>query len=179
VAGQTEHEAFQNFLNPLQLALSCVSNAVLHRTTYDPHVQPHVLILNQNTPVRIDSGRGIALYVAHHFRIIEADDPRGPWKVSTAGYAYALGDRDGREIIAFHWHPSSPNKVTSPHLHLGPVAQVGHDQLRGAHIPTGRIALEDVLRLAIAEFGAPARRADWDDVLRTTKAAFTDWRTWG
>jgi hypothetical protein len=50
--------------------------------------------------------------------------------------------------------------------------------LQGAHVPTGRIALEELLRMAIAEFGARPRRKDWEQVLERTQAGYEDWRTW-
>lgn len=46
------------------------------------------------------------------------------------------------------------------------------------HIPTGRVSLEDVLRLAIAEFGVQGQRADWREVIGGTQAKFEQWRTW-
>jgi hypothetical protein len=64
--------------------------------------------------------------------------------------------------------------MTAPHLHLGAGAAEGRlrPDLAGAHLPTGHIALQDVLRLAIAELGVRPTRPDWDDVLRTTREAY-------
>jgi hypothetical protein len=41
---------------------------------------------------------------------------------------------------------------------------MGRPELINAHFPTGRIALEDVLRLAITEFGVRPPRSDWAEV---------------
>ena len=54
---------------------------------------------------------------------------------------------------------------TSPHMHLGPAAEIGFTDLGRAHLPTGRIGLADVLRLAIRDLGAEPRRDDWREVL--------------
>ena len=39
------------------------------------------------------------------------------------------------------------------------------------HLPTGQVAIEDVIRLAIVEFGVRPRRADWAAVLARTVQA--------
>ena len=46
------------------------------------------------------------------------------------------------------------------------------------HFPTGRVSLEDVLHLAIKEFGAKPARADWEEVLEETQATYEALRTW-
>ncbi len=140
------------------------------RATYDPRVQPQVIVLNRNAPVLLGRS-GVSLYVAHHVGIVESDEPSAPWHALTSGYVYPLGDTEGRELVAFHWHPSAPNIVTNPHLHLGPIAKAGHQRLAVAHIPTGRVSLQDVLRLAITELGVSVQREDWDDVLQATRIA--------
>jgi hypothetical protein len=46
-----------------------------------------------------------------------------------------------------------------------PGSGVGREELQKAHIPTGRVELEDVLLLAIREFGVRPRRDDWEEIL--------------
>jgi hypothetical protein len=77
---------------------------------------------------------------------------------------YALEDAGGAEILSYHWHPEGRSAVREPHLHLGPSAKVGLTILANAHLPTGRLALVNILRLAISEFGVVPRRDDWADV---------------
>lgn len=112
------------------------------------------------------------------YRIVEDSGPRGPWKVETIAYYYALEAESGREILAYHWHPDTGFPVTTPHMHLGPEAAVGHQLLAQSHLPTGRISMEDVLRLAITDFHVEPNRPDWEDVLAGTQAAYFTWRTW-
>ncbi len=62
--------------------------------------------------------------------------------------------------------------MTWPHLHLSQ-ASIGHPAtLLGAHLPTGRIALEEVIRLADLDLGVRPRRPDWSEVIRETQEAF-------
>jgi hypothetical protein len=44
--------------------------------------------------------------------------------------------------------------------------------------PTGHVALEQVLRLAVAELGVKPLRTDWSEVLGGTQTAFEEWRSW-
>jgi hypothetical protein len=85
------------------------------------------------------------------------------------GYQYTLRDIDGREIIAYHWHPEGRSHVTTPHIHLGPGAEMGRRDLARAHLPTGQVMLEDVLRFAITELGVRPLRRDWSEVLDRTR----------
>jgi hypothetical protein len=71
--------------------------------------------------------------------------------------------------FAFHWHPDGKSDVTWPHLHVY--------EERKLHVPTGRVAIEQIVRLAI-DLGAPPIRDDWEDVLARSLSRFQDWRTW-
>lgn len=60
--------------------------------------------------------------------------------------------------------------MTYPHLHIGRgatgnVTTFGPRGLHRIHFPTRHITIEDVLRLAIAEFGVEPRRPDWERIL--------------
>jgi hypothetical protein len=50
-------------------------------------------------------------------------------------------------------------------------------RLTDAHIPTGRITVEQVLRLTI-ELGAAPRREDWEEVMRDAQEKHERYRTW-
>ena len=63
--------------------------------------------------------------------------------LDTTGYHYAFEDADGKEIIVYHWHPTSP--VTGPHLHIGAGANAARPELSRVHLPTGQITWPDVL----------------------------------
>lgn len=65
-----------------------------------------------------------------------------------------------------------------PHLHVGAAMGPNAATILGGHVPTGRVAMEDVLRLLI-ELGVQPRRDDWQAVLDETQSAFERWRSWG
>lgn len=180
MAGRKPAEAVQRFFGPVQRALSCVTPAVVRVSSYDPG-GPHVLVLNDNEPVRLRGRTALWLSVKMQFRVLESrEEGRGPWKVNTAAYHYALRDAPTREFFSYHWHPEAAEegrRIEHPHLHVWDEGRVGA-LLRKAHLPTGRVALEEVLRLLITDLGVKPRRADSERVLRETQAAFQRWRTW-
>jgi hypothetical protein len=178
MAGRTPREAVNNFLGHLQLALPCVTPSVLVVSGgYYPRAEPHAATIGEGNPVRLTGSARISLVVKHDYRVVEDSGSHGPWKVSTSGYLYSLKDHDSHDILSYHWHPTERSIVTYPHLHLGAGANVGRPELAIAHLPTRRIALEDVLRLAIREFGVRPRRSDWAEVLDSAQAAYEDWQT--
>ena len=68
-------------------------------------------------------------------------------------------------ILAYHWHPVGVSPVTAPHLHLG--GQLMDVDVGKAHLPTGVVSLQAVLRLAIADLGVAPLRDEWREVLAT------------
>ena len=125
--------------------------------------------LRSGEPVRLRGPERIRLRVRFRIRVTQADPPRGLWDAQTAAYEYRLSDESAREILAYHWHPEGPSQVQTPHLHLGPAAEVGRAALLAAHLPTGPVAIQEVLRLAVESFGVEILRRDWDQVLRATQ----------
>lgn len=167
MVGRTSAEAVHHFIEPLQRALSCVTDAVIHVSSgYFPRAEPHGAELSENpAALRTRGSNSIHLFVTISY-VIEHVDGREPWRVRVTGHNFTLDDSSRREILAYHWHPVGVSAVTMPHLHLGPGALVGRDELRVAHLPTGAVALADVIRLAITDFGVVPRRADWAAVLQ-------------
>lgn len=88
----------------------------------------------------------------------------GAWEAAPALYYYDLRDADDREIVSYHWHPQVFG-IAFPHLHLGPGAKAGRPELQTAHLPTGTVALPDVVLLAVRDFGVTPLRPDWPAVL--------------
>jgi hypothetical protein len=175
LAGRTPHEATHAFLEKLRLALSCVTDAVLNnRGGSWPSETPHVVVLADGGPQRISSAElDVWLRVSMNYRLVEEPGPRGPWRVTTTSYMYALENGAGVEYVGYHWHPQVPGN-TRPHLHVRGEDENWHK----LHMPTGRIALEDVVRFAVEELAVEPRRGDWSEVLDSTQEGFEAWRTW-
>lgn len=144
---------------------------------YTPGLE-HSLSPDRGEPVRLAGDDELCLSTIFMYRVVRAERGRDPWKVEATAYYHALETPDAKEIVAFHWHPSQASTFAHPHMHLG--AGIGADLgiLEKTHIPTGRIALEDVLKFAILELGVEPKRDDCHDVLSETRAAFEERRTW-
>lgn len=177
MAGRTPHEAVEAFLDPLRRAVSCVTREVMVLSPRGRESgRVHAAALADGLPVPLQ-GCGLSLYAVLHYEIVEADDERGPWKVATQAYAYSLQSAEGQEVLTYHWQPDGLGPDW-PHLHIGtPVLRAGAPLDRKKHLPTGRIALEDVISLAI-ELGAEPLRPDHIEVLAASRDVFHRWRTW-
>ena len=181
MAARTPAEAVNNFLDPLQRVISCVTQAQLNvKGGYYPTTdEPHALVLGNGLPQKLSGETDLSLVVKQFYYVIRVEDPdRGPWKVSTAEYNYNLRDTDNRVVLAFHWHPAERFKVRHPHLHLDQGARLGREDLHRTHIPTGRIFIEEVIRFIITELEVESLRDDWEKVLSEAEAAHQIWRTW-
>jgi hypothetical protein len=184
MAGRTAAEAVNNFLTPLQHALSCVTlevPSVGGGYHVSPMSDPPQVLLFQNNPVILGHDKRFALKLIQQYRVVEGEGERGPWKVSTVAYYYTL-EIPGparQEVLGYHWHPQERNAITYPHLHLYQGAGVLQHNLLKAHLPTARIAIEDLLRFVITQLGVLPLRKDWEVILAETQDAFQQWRMWG
>lgn len=140
--------------------------------------QTHAVVPNAGETVDLAGKRRLGLASQFYYRVEKAEGESGPWKVTTEAYQHALEDEDGREIIAYHWHPERGSAYNYPHLHIGTGIGASLGEIHKRHFPTGRVSLEDVLRLVIKEFGAEPARADWEEVLEETQATYEVRRTW-
>jgi hypothetical protein len=103
---------------------------------------------------------------------VETEAPSKAWHVISSGYSYSLSDATGQEIIAYHWHPGGRSPIGFPHLHIEAGAHVRNPQVARAHLPTGRILLEEVLRLTIREFGVQTLHDDWEQIFTESQLAY-------
>jgi hypothetical protein len=150
----------------MQQAISCVTPSILRGPTGYRRLAERVdLVLGSGEAVRLRGPERTHLRVRLRVRVAQAEPPRGLWDARTAAYEYRLSDQDDREILAYHWHPDGQSHIQTPHLHLGPAAEVGRASLLAAHLPTSSVSLHHVLRLAVESFGVAPVRRDWDRVL--------------
>ena len=181
LAGETPYEAYDNFRHRLQKSLSCINKEAhlwaLSTNGYSPG-HDHALAPDRGEPVKLSGERDVSLTAFFAYRVESVEGENGTWKVTTTAYLHALEDSKQQEIIAYHWHPSQGSAFNFPHLHIGRGIGADLGEIHKNHIPTGRVALEELLRLAIGEFGVEARRADWREVIDENQAEFERGRSW-
>lgn len=189
MAGRNLTEAYRNYIKPLQAALNCITAARLTLRKGDELIlnKPFSVVLNDMDAVRLKGITPIDFTAGQIVRIIKTDDvDRGPYKVSTVRYFYTFwttGDQP-EEILSFQWTPeeTGPGVVPFPHLHIGPAIISGQNVVRSkdlhkAHIPTGRVSIEAIVRLAITELGTTPQKRRWERILNQSELAFTEWKT--
>jgi len=166
--GRTRAAARDAFLAPLCRSLSCVTDVQI--IVSGRSGDPAALTLSQEPlPLRSAVSGVLQLRIRQQFRLVQ--EGRSHWRVSTVAYDYRLDDDAGRESVAWHWHPGS--RITHPHVHVAGLA-IG----ARAHLPTGRVSIESVLRLLLDDLGVPARRPDYADVLAEAERLFIRQRRW-
>ena len=101
-------------------------------------------------------------------------------KIRTTSYTYAVElAATNQEVVAFHWEGHRAGKFLAPHLHIGYATKTEFPHLPPkAHIPTGRVAFEDVIYFMIQELGVPPLQRDWKDVIAQTRQPFMVEKSW-
>ena len=169
MAGKTPPRAVANFLRPIRKAVACITKTALSVQCSDPS-SVQVLLLGTGDPVELRSDtEKIAITMLMNYRVIPADGELGKWKVQTVGYYYNLLVND-EERLAYHFHPTTP-RIWFPHIHIR------EPRTRKLHLPSGRISMEEFIRLLITEYGVKPTR-DWESALIDTQKRFEKYRTW-
>lgn len=170
--GRTAARARDAFLEPLKRALTCVTTAQFLASYTKAHEELGALTLSEDPlPLRSSTRGDLSFVLVHSFRMVK--ESARSWHVSTAAYYYRLDDADHRELISWHWHPDPLPGPGYPHLHLASSAVGKH-----AHVPTGRVSIESVLRFLITELDVTPRRPDYLDVLDEAERPFIEYRRW-
>lgn len=161
IAGSTPTEAAGRLRALMQQALACVTPAVLSERPTPP-ARTYVLVRRLPT-----AQGGLTLKIQHTFLLVhdQARPVRARWEARTASYAYQLDAADGREMLAYHWHPSGLIHERRPHLHIG----AGYGEIRPvwqkAHLLTGPLSPAVLLELCLTHLAVAPRRPDWAAVL--------------
>lgn len=172
-------EAARDFRETVVHALSPITPAHVYVPTRDAAsgtLMP--LTINRGLPVPLNRRVKVAVAQISLFMSMAVRAVGGghDWRISTIQYIFAI--RDGEQkILSYHWHPDNED-VRFPHLHLDQGASVGRTELASAHLPTGRVLIEDVVYLLIKDFNVE-RADDWEARLATTRARFAESHTWG
>lgn len=197
MAGDTPYQAVQAYLRPIQRAVSCLVQAKVSAQnppsgwSRQKIVEASFpMVLADGEPVRLRPKPGsdrfaFAMRQRYQLQYVPDDPDRGPWKVQTLDYEYAIYHViEGvlKELLTYHYHPSSDrSRVKRPHLHLRSAAGV-IPVLAAGHYPTGRVSLEEVVWMLLNDqdnqFGVRPLANNWRAILQSGLEAFEQWRTW-
>ena len=164
--GRTPAEAVNNYRRDVQRPLSCVTDGVVGVDGgYYPSPHPHFLTMSSGWPATLGGPSRLRLRVQQNYRIVESGLTGDGRQVAVVGYNYAVFDAELTEVLLYHWHPIGNRSIATPHLYLRQGAEVGRAEVRNAHLPTGNVTLNAVLRVLIEEMEVQPRGSDWDSIL--------------
>lgn len=157
-----------------------MTRARIQVESYQPAGVPQALFLNRFRPEAL-RGEQLALRLAQQYRLLgSAHTPRQErWQVALSGYTYAIvaGGPEEAEIIAFHWHPERGDPdgrlVSWPHIHIGDAELRRVHLTHRRHIPSGVIAIEDVLVFLLEDLNVAPLRPDWRTIMQATRRQAT------
>ena len=173
--GRTQQEAFDAFTEPLRQAISCVAHAKLTRSKLSSDLEQEVVL--QPLPLQIPNS-AYQLFMSHSFRYLKTGI--GEWRVTSLRYEYAVEVvKTRQEVVAFHWEGHRNGNAPFAHLHLGYANARNLPHLEPKpHIPTGRVAFEDVIYFLISELGISPLKEDWPSILAQVRKPFMAYKTW-
>jgi hypothetical protein len=161
LSAKHEQVAADAYLANLRRVLSCVTTTVLVPLTRlgDPNRQ----VAAAQNPFPLRGTPRLTLLVSHGFTV-GRHHINDTWTIAPTSYRFQLNEEAGSEILAYHWHPDARSPITTPHLHVASTHP--RFDLGKAHLPTGIVPLQAVIRCLITEFGVEPLRRDWERVLR-------------
>lgn len=167
--GRNELAAWRAFKQPIERAVGCLDmTARLVERRFDDGLR-----------FIASSREGISVTKALRLRFsmqLEPVQAEGVWRMTTRKYDYTISPSAAPATVVFgwHWHPESRRSpIRYPHVHV-PAATAFSTR----HIPTGRVALEDVIEFAFADLGAVPAYAGAREVLDEVSAIHKQHRTW-
>lgn len=177
--GSAPTEAIQAYRKLLSTSLACVIAQPQVRTGPIDGKPPYALLVNNGRSVPLSATEPpIALRLRQLFQFVHTPEAarRQRYRVSVTSYDYVLLNPDsGAEVLAFHWHPElyegGQQLVMFPHLHIDS-SVLSEPALTKMHIPTERIAIEDVVGLVIRDFKARPLVRSWEHRLQLNRATF-------
>ncbi|MBB5785996.1 hypothetical protein [Jiangella mangrovi] len=183
--GSKPAEAYDAFLEPLQKALSCITNEPLIGRENSRKTGGKRTLTFPGDPAGLGGSGGLALTVSFEYEIYKTGDTgKMKYRCRTHGYKHQIVTDEFAEVILFHWHPGEAEDRAGlpqrPHIHMGTELLAADGRLtRRNHLPSGRVSLEDVVEFAITDLGVTPLRDDWQTVIDNTRALFEKHRTWG
>ena len=170
--GRTPAEAVNNYVSEANRLISCVTHSVVDVAGgYYLSPTPHDLTMNNGQPLALRGTSNLMLKILQSYRIADSGEPRNSWTVRVVAYNYVVYDSQRRAMLIYHWHPRGRSLIATPHLHLKRGALVSRPELIGAHLPTGPISLESILRLLIRDLAVQPVRTDWESILDVETSA--------
>lgn len=163
-------------------------NSLLHRTITQQPLSTNITPAAQQASIRFRERAGVTgTRLSTGYGIISLDlaqicdsivDDAGTHTLRTLSYRYTITP-DGQDEPLLRWEyvrfPGEDQAYCRHHFQ-GPIqVTIGNDQsisLNDWHLPSGPVAIEDVLRFCINDLGVQPLSEDWDALLRESADGF-------
>jgi hypothetical protein len=125
-------------------------------------------------------------------QIIDSPD-KNKKRLNSREYIYQLSSTpEGKPLYEFHWHPEQIDRTTLepkklepgenlpfpfPHIHVR-ITDKSFDNLNKKHIPSGRVAFEDVLLFLFTDCAIKPKKENWSNILQETRESFREAMSW-
>jgi hypothetical protein len=121
------------------------------------------------------------LYIGQILRVTQ--QPDRSWRLRTVQYRYRIQGTDNpndEECLRWEYVAREVRDAghCRHHLHLqgeytlGPRRSIG---LADAHIPTGWVTIEEIIRFLITDLAVRPKEAQWEQLLRDSEEQFRSW----
>ena len=171
--GRNSKQAYEQYSDPILRVLGCITpdKLICKGGFHDSAPNRKSILTFATNPATIPKS-GLTLFFLQEFSFVHQATEKD-WKVKTHKYTYAIERADDKqEVLAFHWQDQS-SKVHYPHAHMDLI----HIS-RKAHIPTGRVPLEDVVWFLIKELDVQPLNKKWDKIILEAREKFIKFKTW-
>lgn len=162
----------------MRAVLACLADGYVRATSYRQDEPDGTIVFNQGDATALRGGDyPFAFSFSQTYRLIERPDAARV-RLALTSYAYhviRLDRGEERDLFGFHWHPTTREggtaAVPSPHFHIWSAAVSDENKrLADKHYPTAFVAIADVARLLLTEFGVEPRRPTWEKTLAAAAA---------
>lgn len=170
----TESEAKKRYKGIIGKALGCITDAI--PLLAETEGRALYALTTSEFPLLLGSREGEPVFLGIDQHVVFGADPvhPGEFKAHTRKYIYtlAMGDLD-RPLVEWHWHPENR---PDPHIHIPGLPA----PMKTTHLPTGRVAIEEVIRYLIADLGVTPKpnEAAALATLNECQSVFEQFRSW-
>jgi hypothetical protein len=122
-------------------------------------------------------GNDLFLWAGQELRVDPLQD--GSWKLRTVRYTYRIQGPDESNCLRWEYvsREIRDDLFCRHHLQAPFSYQLGGKLLsfQNAHIPTGWVTIEEIIRCLIVDLGVRAKANNWDQILRESEEKFREW----
>jgi hypothetical protein len=185
LVGRTPREVFEEFRTKIsELLNKTVTDAPLAITSLArDETRAQLVFRRNNIPIAAPLiEKGLFLYIGQELKVEQQDKS---WKLKTLQYRYRIQPTDDlKDTQALRWEYVArevrDNEYCRHHFQAPIEFELREGMsplsLKDAHLPTGWVTIEEIIRFLIVELRVKPKDEDgWDKLLRESEGRFKEW----